>query len=115
MKNLVHVEDDRNIAELLQQIFERNGFYVFNYYTVEDFNLDRPKNISLIVTDGQLGIHSAYNVLGIRNQYYKDTPIILYSGSSKMVDDFRSQGLEAYLKVDDNKAFFQRIKEYGLK
>lgn len=93
-KNIVIIEDERDILDALKQLLERNGFGVHGYLTAEDFfsAKDRPDQAVYLFDWNLPGIKGIDIVKTIRSKD-KISPIFMMSANNKA--DQIIEGLQA--------------------
>lgn len=93
-KNIVIIEDERDILDALKQLLERNGFLVHGYLTAEEFfsAKDRPDQCVYLFDWNLPGIKGIDIVKTIRSKD-KISPIFMMSANNKA--DQIIEGLQA--------------------
>jgi DNA-binding response OmpR family regulator len=94
IKTILCVEDDKDSCELLQLIFENEGFKVVSCSTsAEGLQMAKQNSFAAIILDNRLADISGVEICRQIRIYDKQTPIIFYSGSAYPKD--KKEGLEA--------------------
>lgn len=110
---IASIETDKNTSNMIKNLSNFLEIDILTYNTFKGFLDELPKGIDLILTCSKYENKiDCYNVLKIKNEFYNDTHLILYSGDLLMVNKFRNQGMEAYLKGQDTSLLFQNLKNY---
>lgn len=93
-KNIVIIEDERDILDALKQLLERNGFIVHGYVSAEEFfsSKDRPDQCVYLFDWNLPGIKGIDIVKTIRSKD-KISPIFMMSANNKA--DQIIEGLQA--------------------
>jgi DNA-binding response OmpR family regulator len=94
IKPILCVEDDKDCYDLLELIFEIEGFKVVSCDTSDEgLQMARQNNFSAIILDNRLADISGVEICRRIRTYDKRTPIVFYSGSAYPKD--KKESLEA--------------------